>query len=446
MTRERAVVNPMRPESKHPRGKLAHLPLILRAEHFGGVLFDPADATFLELDHDGFRALWSYAEGPRSAPDGATADFLDEVRANVTQLDGRPIRRVPQELPPAPAPVQTLAPPSLVDFQITERCHLGCPHCYADSIPGGGHASLDDIELALEQIADIGTYQVALGGGEPLLHPDLPHILARCHELGIVPNLTTSGHGLDEPTLDLLQTYCGAVGLSLEGVGDDFDHYRITGFVRFQRTLDRLLERRIPTVLQITLSTDTFARLDTIIDFCRAQPGLYGVIFLAFKPVGRGARFGRPLADLPGREVNERLQQAFFALAETTRVGFDCCLTPAVTGTGNAFDAHAACYLEGCSALRSSIGLLPSLDVLPCTFTPGHSVGNLRRRHLRDIWRGLATAGFRRDMAGRAAANQACSSCAKHSYCLGGCPVMDLVDCSRGYLAAGASAGNRPKR
>ncbi|WP_058556880.1 radical SAM/SPASM domain-containing protein [Thiohalocapsa sp. ML1] len=419
---------------------LAELPLLLRAESFGGVLFDPADATFLEVDREAFELLRGYAVDPGLPLGPEEARLLGEVRESVTRLDGRPIRVVDLARD-GPGPVPTLSAPSLVDFQITDRCHLGCPHCYADSTPRGAHATLRDVELALEQIAEVGAFQVALGGGEPLLHPELPRILARCHALGLVPNLTTSGFGLDDRTLGLVGRYCGAVGLSLEGVGEPFDRYRATGFAYFRRTLARLRAQGVPTVLQVTLNAETFARLGSIVEFCRREEGLYGVIFLAFKPVGRGASFGEPLAALPARAVHERLQAAFFSLADVTRVGFDCCLTPAVTGTGSDFDAHAARYLEGCSALRSSVGLLPNLDVLPCTFTPTHCVGNLRRQHLREIWSALAARGFREDMAARARGRHACGSCAKYDYCLGGCPVMDLVDCSRGYLRAGREGG-----
>jgi radical SAM protein with 4Fe4S-binding SPASM domain len=191
----------------------------------------------------------------------------------------------------------------------------------------------------------------------------------------------------------------------------------------------------------VTLSTDTFERLAPIAAFCRRHDGIYGVIFLAFKPVGRGRHFGEPLAFLPPGVVHERLQQAFHALSSVTRVGFDCCLTAGVTGTGDAFDAHAARYLEGCSALRSSIGLSHKLDVMPCTFTAEHAVGNLRQNHLRDIWQGLQAGVFREKMADRAQQNSSCSSCAKYSYCLGGCPVMDLVNCSRDYLGAATRGG-----
>ncbi|MBK1703008.1 radical SAM/SPASM domain-containing protein [Halochromatium glycolicum] len=434
------------PQAHVPRTRhslLADLPLILRYESFGGVLFDPTDASFLELDHEGFSVLWSYAEDdPNRLLNADAANLLNQVRANVTRLDGRPIRRIAYELKDDSSPVPTLAGPSLVDFQITDRCDLGCPHCYAGSTPTGGHASLEDIKRALQQIADVGAYQVALGGGEPLLHPDLPLILKLCHDHGVVPNLTTSGDNLNDRYLDLIGAYCGAVGLSLEGVGKAFRTYRSTGFARFRHTLERLLGRGIPTVLQITLNADTFARLGSITEFCRAQSGLYGVIFLAFKPVGRGASYGTPLAALPSREVSERLQETFFRLAETTRVGFDCCLTPAVTGADNAFDAHAARYLEGCSALRSSVGLLPNLDVLPCTFTPRHAVGNLHRQHLRAIWNDLPARSFRTHMAAHAAANAACSTCAKYEYCLGGCPVMSLVDCRQGHLTARTAVGS----
>lgn len=416
----------------------ARLPLVLRRESSGGILFDPDDATFMELDAEAFDTLAAFADDPCAPRTAAAHDLLEDVRANLADGRWRALRRVADQTPVADAPVPVLSAPTLVDFQITDKCHMDCPHCYAASTSAGAHGAMADIELALDQIAEVGAFQLAIGGGEPLLHPGLPRILERCRALGIVPNLTTSGLNLNADMLSLLARHCGAVGVSLEGVGDDFDSYRKTGFARFERTVAALQAHRIPTVLQVTLNVETFERLDAIVDYCRRREGLYGVIFLAFKPVGRGAHFGRPLADLPHARVHEGLQKAFETLAEGTRVGFDCCLTPGVTGLGAAYDAHAAEYLEGCSALRTSIGLSPRLDVMPCTFTAEHAVGNLKDKHLADIWRDLTTVGFRDRMAARAQANSQCGSCAKHSYCLGGCPVMNLVNCGRDYLSVAA--------
>ena len=415
------------------------LPLALRREAFGGILFDPSDATFVELDNDGFDVVADFARtGTPPATPGAAA-FLEELRDTLETLDGRDFRLIGLE-PLVPAqPVPVLSAPTLVDFQITDKCHLDCPHCYAASTSAGAHGALEDIELALDQIAEVGVFQLAIGGGEPLLHPHIGRILERCHKLGIVPNLTTSGLNLNTTTLDLLSRYCGAVGVSLEGIGQDFNQYRKTGFERFEKTVKKLQDFSIPTVFQVTLNVETFQRLPEITEYCSRQENLYGVIFLAFKPVGRGAQFGQTLGHLPPRQVHEMLDSAFQCLSQATRVGFDCCLTPAVTGLDAGYDSHAAEFLEGCSALRTSLGLSPRLDVMPCTFTARHAVGNLKVQHLREIWHGLNSASFREKMAFKAAKNASCSSCSKYSYCLGGCPVMDLVNCGRNYLGSGTT-------
>ena len=410
-----------------------HLPLGLRREDFGGILFDPVDGAFLEIDTEGFDVLEKFAETGRKPWRPKSRAFLREIADLVGGLD-RPFRIIASDGEKLPQPVPVLRGPTLVDFQITDKCHLDCPHCYASSTSAGEHGNTEDILMALDQIAEVGTFQLAIGGGEPLLHPDLGLILARCHQLGIVPNLTTSGLNMTPDVLKMLAKYCGAVGVSLEGVGDDFDSYRKTGFRRFEATVEKLQAHGIPVVLQVTLNPETLARLPEIADYCLSRDGLYGVIFLAFKPVGRGSVFGETLATLPFLAVHNALDTAFNALSQKTRVGFDCCLTPGVTGVDAGADSHAAAYLEGCSALRTSIGLSPGLDVMPCTFTAQYAVGNLHDKPLTEIWAGLRARDFRDNMKAKAMINTSCSSCPKYGYCLGGCPVMDLVNCGNDYL------------
>jgi radical SAM protein with 4Fe4S-binding SPASM domain len=410
------------------------LPITLRQESFGGILFDPFDGALVEVDHDAYRAVLDFTRSDPPWTDPQPQALLKKLREELYDFDNRAFRLI-APVTPVSADIPVLSAPTLVDFQITNQCFEGCRHCYAESTAAGKHGLIEDIALALDQIAEVGVLQIALGGGEPLLHPEIGWILQRCFELGIVPNLTTSGRSIDDHKLDLLEYYCGAVGLSLEGVGDGFARFRKSGFRDFDRLLALILESDIPTVLQITLTAETLNALDEIVDYCLARPGLYGVIFLAFKPVGRGAQFGTPLAELPHSIVHAQLMRAFERLTGHCRVGFDCCLTPAVTGTGSGFDEHAAQYLEGCSALRTSIGLSHTLDVMPCTFTAKHKVGNLRQKHLAQIWRDLTTHEFRTTMAKIRTKSQHCADCGKYSYCLGGCPVMPLVDCARAYLS-----------
>ena len=135
---------------------------------------------------------------PGRSPKATEArSFFDDIDQEVSNLTTRPFRLVPEADFLSSASVPVLSGPTLVDFQITDKCHLDCPHCYASSTSAGEHGDIDGIMMALDQIAECGAFQLAIGGGEPLLHPEIIPILKRCHELGIVPNLTTSGLNLD---------------------------------------------------------------------------------------------------------------------------------------------------------------------------------------------------------------------------------------------------------
>ena len=81
--------------------------------------------------------------------------------------------------------------------------------------------------------------------------------------------------------------------------------------------------------------------------------------------------------------------------------------------------------------MRSSIGVLPNLDVTPCTFLPKTAVGNLHEQPLAAIWRGRPADKFRLRMAQQMTASQLCRSCTTQSECLGGCPAFDLVRCTQ---------------
>jgi radical SAM protein with 4Fe4S-binding SPASM domain len=245
----------------------------------------------------------------------------------------------------------------------------------------------------------------------------------------MVPSLTTNGIYLTDDMLAAVGRHCGAVALSLEGVGDRFAVYRRTGFDLFEDRLARLLRSGVPTVLQVTLCRENFGDLDDIVDYVLGRPGLYGVIFLAYKEVGRGRGFHHVLAELPAAHVRARLREAFLKISERTRVGYDCCLTPAIVGLEEDLGFSQGDQLEGCSAMRSSLGVMPNLDVAPCTFTTDRVVGNLGAQSLFDIWRSEGARSFRSRMEARVVDGGRCADCAARLECVGGCPAFNLVGC-----------------
>ena len=65
-------------------------------------------------------------------------------------------------------------------IEVTDRCNLTCPTCYASSSPTHGrHRTLEEIEMMLNAIvASEGEPDVVqLSGGEPTIHPDFFKIL-----------------------------------------------------------------------------------------------------------------------------------------------------------------------------------------------------------------------------------------------------------------------------
>ena len=81
--------------------------------------------------------------------------------------------------------------PDLVDIKITDYCPFGCKFCYQDSTPQGKHAHMNVIKSVASALGQLKTFEVALGGGEPTLHPNFIEILEEFRSNNIVPNFTT---------------------------------------------------------------------------------------------------------------------------------------------------------------------------------------------------------------------------------------------------------------
>jgi hypothetical protein len=81
--------------------------------------------------------------------------------------------------------------PECIDMKITNYCDLGCPYCHEDSTTTGKHAVLDSLTLAV--LSSLAPYtELAIGGGNPLAHPELQDFLLFCKSHNIICNLTVN--------------------------------------------------------------------------------------------------------------------------------------------------------------------------------------------------------------------------------------------------------------
>lgn len=224
----------------------------------------------------------------------------DKVRFS---FDGQPLRR-PEDIYadpdeddriafPADTPVSMSSLPELVDLKITQWCpyEKDCGFCYMDSGRQGAHGDINVIFAHLDAMADAGVFEVALGGGEPTLHPFFAWILEHGAKRGLAMNFTTKNFALfgQAEKREVVLEYATAVAFS---VNNDRD------FERFKAMREQGLEagwvRRpyygstgtVAITLQCIPSVLPQRLLEEILEYAREEG--VRLTLLGFKRTGRG--------------------------------------------------------------------------------------------------------------------------------------------------------------
>lgn len=79
--------------------------------------------------------------------------------------------------------------PESIDLKITNRCDMACNMCHENSTPDGKHGDI----LNLPFVDTMFPYsEVAIGGGNPLTHPDLIEFLEHLKERKIIASMTVN--------------------------------------------------------------------------------------------------------------------------------------------------------------------------------------------------------------------------------------------------------------
>lgn len=113
--------------------------------------------------------------------------------------------------------------PESMDIKITNKCDMGCVFCHENSTAWGEHGKILNVPF----LENLHPYtELAIGGGNPLEHPDLKEFLVRCKELKLIPSMTVNQtHFLS--SLDFIKELVDnkliyGLGISLVNPTDDF--------------------------------------------------------------------------------------------------------------------------------------------------------------------------------------------------------------------------------
>jgi 7,8-dihydro-6-hydroxymethylpterin dimethyltransferase len=190
----------------------------------------------------------------------------------------------------------------LTVVEITDRCNLSCPTCYAMSSPHyGRHRTVEEVEQMLDiVVANEGKPDVVqISGGEPTIHPDFFAILDIAKKKPI-RHLMVNTNGIriakDFEFAERLASYMPDFELYLQF--DSFkpavlEHLRgkdLTG-VRL-KALEHLNKLNLSTTLVVTLQKGlNDDEMGKIIEFALQQPCVRGVTFQPVQIAGRTENF-----------------------------------------------------------------------------------------------------------------------------------------------------------
>jgi radical SAM protein with 4Fe4S-binding SPASM domain len=314
--------------------------------------------------------------------------------------------------------VGQLSAPLEVHFSVTNACSLGCGHCYMDSgEKDSGEMSAEDFRSAIDLLAGMGVFHIALGGGEALERDDFFELASYVRKRGIVPNLTTNGL-LMTPELAAKCALFGQVNVSIDG-----DHIfgetsqgpdALAGGVR---AVDLLLEAGSKVGLNFVVTRQNFDQLGEVFKFA-AERGLTDVEFLRLKPTGRGKLdyFERRLTPAQNREFFPTIKRLSGECAVPAKI--DCSFVPMFCFHYPDKELMEQFSVYGCEAGNVLLGVRSDGRFAGCSFLSGEeSIFDLPQ-----LWNGSEHLSRLRTWADLAP--EPCRSCDYLDICKGGCRAV----------------------
>ena len=359
-----------------------------RPEHFGGIVELERPRALLHVDRRMMREL-GHADSPLwDAPE---------------EVDARP-----------------LSAPTEVHLVLSRRCAAGCTGCYVDATPQGAALPFSDACRILDELAAMGVFHVALGGGEALELDYLFAVAGHARKVGITPNLTTSGLGLDEKTAERCRVF-GQINVSVDGVGEGYRRARgFDGFRHAERALRLLRAVKTEVGVNCVVSRSSFDGIPEVARLVRRMR-LNELELLRFKPVGRGAALGEELTPEQARRIYPLARRLMWR--HRIRVKLDCSFAPMVFWHRPSRRAAAFLGVQGCVGGDVLAAVAPEGHLMGCSFWGPPEADARLPGAMPAAW-ASGFSGFRDFVRN---APEPCASCEYLRLCRGGCRAVSAA-------------------
>jgi radical SAM protein with 4Fe4S-binding SPASM domain len=355
---------------------------IIRPESDGALLFQQETAETALLDIEGLDALYFLLKGElREYP----IFFVKYLRDQQFVVPGSPdgaletVERMRDVARRTTAPPRSLAAPETIHFSVTGRCDQACTGCFYSARPGSEVSAQDApwslFERVVLEAEQAQVFQIALGGGEPLLHPRLVDMVRLTREHSVVPNLTTNGNLLTrEMACELKEAGLGQAQISLNGADEAINAQTRPNFAAAMQAIENCRAAGLRWGLNFLVTRSNLTALEAVIELGRRLDAASINILRPKPPTTVGDWLERESPDGDGyravqavlrKVIGSRLQAETSNPKPQTRLTLDASLSFLLTDQPP--DRLYRSGVWGCCAARKFVTVTQDGAVLPCS-------------------------------------------------------------------------------
>lgn len=284
--------------------------------------------------------------------------------------------------------------PTYVVWEVTHRCDQACRFCGTRA----GKARDDELGTAealdvVRQLAELGTHEVALHGGETYLRDDWLEIVREIRARGMQCTMVTAGRGMTaELARAAKEAGIHAVSVSIDGLEARHDELRnLKGsHAAAERALANLHAAGVKIGCNTTLNRQNFRELPALAEALSRFP-LYGWQLQLMVPMGRAADAGdlwlQPydLLELVPliAATRRRCDELRIPLWPGDNVGYFGPYEHVLRG-GRMRSGHSG----GCGGGVITLGVEANGDVKGCSAmaSEGFVAGSVRKTPIKELW------------------------------------------------------------
>lgn len=312
-----------------------------------------------------------------------------------------------------------LTAPTEVHFAITNKCSVGCQHCYMNAgSEDDGELDTASFKRALDVLADMNVFHIALGGGEALERNDLFEIAEYAKTKNLVPNLTTSGAKVTPELAEKMKIF-GQVNISLDGIAQNYSVFRGKDmFSTADNAIECLIKAGVPTGINCVVGQSNFEGITELFEYA-SKKGINEIEFLRLKPSGRGMENYLHQRTTYRQNISLAPKLAELSAKYNITAKIDCSFVPMFCYHNPPMEMLESIATYGCEAGNVLLGIRSNGLVSGCSFLKSSGMSVF------DLASDLKNEGsFDKISNWLKNAPEPCKSCEYLNLCKGGCHAV----------------------